>query len=300
MELLAELCTLIARHAQSEAARQALPGITLASLSQPTLPLGHVPDPTFALVARGAKRAILGDHVFDYCAGQYLIVGIELPLVANVVRASVGCPFLGFGLALKPVAVANLLLETGVDGDRRTPPGIAVSDAGPDLLDPIVRLLRLLDRPSEVPVLGPAIEREILWRLIMSEQGAMVRQLGLADSRLSQISRAVRWIRDHHAEMLRIEDLARVANMSPTSFFRHFRAVTSLTPIQYQKQVRLQEARARLLANPGDVAAIGYAVGYDSPSQFSREYRRLFGAPPKRDTARLLSTSVSASQTEHP
>jgi transcriptional regulator GlxA family with amidase domain len=172
-----------------------------------------------------------------------------------------------------------------------------VSDAGPDLLDPIVRLLRLLDRPDDVPVLGPAIEREILWRLIKGEQGAMVRQLGLADSRLSQISRAVRWIRDHHTAMLRIEDLARVANMSATSFFRHFRAVTSLTPIQYQKQVRLQEARAKLLANPGDMAAVGYAVGYDSPSQFSREYRRLFGAPPGRDTARLLETSLSASQT---
>jgi AraC-like DNA-binding protein len=174
---------------------------------------------------------------------------------------------------------------------------IAVSDAGPDLLDPIVRLLRLLDRPDDVPVLGPAIEREILWRLIKGEQGAMVRQLGLADSRLSQISRAVRWIRDHHTAMLRIEDLARVANMSATSFFRHFRAVTSLTPIQYQKQVRLQEARAKLLANPGDMAAVGYAVGYDSPSQFSREYRRLFGAPPGRDTARLLETSLGASQT---
>jgi transcriptional regulator GlxA family with amidase domain len=123
----------------------------------------------------------------------------------------------------------------------------------------------------------------------------MVRQLGLADSRLSQISRAVRWIRDHHAELLRIDDLARVVNMSATSFFRHFRAVTSLTPIQYQKQVRLQEARAKLLANAGDVAAVGYAVGYDSPSQFSREYRRQFGAPPGRDAAQLLETSLRAS-----
>jgi transcriptional regulator GlxA family with amidase domain len=160
------------------------------------------------------------------------------------------------------------------------------------LLDPIVRLLRLLDRPDDIPVLGAAIEREILRRLVNGEQGAMVRQLGLADSRLSQISRTVRWIRDHHAEMLRIEDLALIANMSATSFFRHFRAVTSLTPIQYQKQIRLQEARAKLLAHPGDIAAVGYTVGYDSPSQFSREYRRLFGAPPGRDVARLLRTSV--------
>jgi AraC-like DNA-binding protein len=297
MELLAELRTLIARHAEGEAARQALPGIVLANISEPTPPLGYVADPKFALVAQGAKRAVLGDRVFDYPAGKYLIVGIELPMVANVVQASVEEPFLGLGLTLKPFAVASLLLESGACGDRRAPPGIAVSDAGPDLLDPIVRLLRLLDRPDDMPVLGPAIEREILWRLIKGEQGAMVRQLGLADSRLSQISRAVRWIHNHHAEMLRIEDLARVANMSATSFFRHFRAITSLTPIQYQKHVRLQEARAKLLVNPRDVAAVGYAVGYDSPSQFSREYRRLFGTPPGRDAARLLSTSQSASQT---
>jgi AraC-like DNA-binding protein len=295
MELLAELRTLIAHHAEGDASRHALPGIALAKMSEPTPPLGYVAGPIFALVAQGAKRAVLGDRVFDYPAGKYLIVGIELPMIANVVQASADEPFLGLGLPLKPFAVASLLLESRVDGDRHAPPGIAVSDAGPDLLDPIVRLLRLLDRPDDIPVLGAAMEREILWRLLKGEQGAMVRQLGLADSRLSQISRAVRWIRDHHAEILRIEDLARVANMSANSFFRHFRAVTSLTPIQYQKQVRLQAARAKLLANPGDVAAVGYTVGYDSPSQFSREYRRLFGAPPGRDAARLLGTSpVSA------
>jgi AraC-like DNA-binding protein len=296
MDLLAELRTLIARHAGHDAARKALPGIVLANFSEPTQPLGYVASPTFALVAQGSKRAVLGDRIFDYPAGKYLIVGIELPMVGNVVQASVDEPFLGFGLHLKPFALASLLLESGTDGNRSTPPGIAVSHAGPELLDPIVRLLRLLDRPHDMPVLGPAIEREILWRLIMGEQGAMVRQLGLADSRLSQISRAVRWIRDHHAEILRIEDLARVANMSANSFFRHFRAVTSLTPIQYQKQIRLREARAKLLANPGDVAAVGHMVGYDSPSQFSREYRRLFGAPPGRDAAWLLDTSGSARQ----
>jgi AraC-like DNA-binding protein len=296
MEPLAELRTLIARHAGSDSIRHVLPGVVLASYSEPTQPLGYVANPAFAAVAQGAKRAVLGDRVFDYAAGKYLIVGIALPMVGNVVQGSVDEPFLGFGLILQPFAIANLLLETGAGEDRHAPSGIAVSDAGPDLVDPIVRLLRLLDRPSDMAVLGPAAEREILWRLMTGEQGAMVRQLGLADSRLSQISRAVRWIRDHYAEMLRIEDLARVANMSATSFFRHFRAVTSLTPIQYQKQVRLREARARLLADPGDVAAAGFAVGYDSPSQFSREYRRLFGAPPGRDAARLRDGSVRPSQ----
>jgi transcriptional regulator GlxA family with amidase domain len=142
-----------------------------------------------------------------------------------------------------------------------------------------------VDRPDDVPVLGPAIEREILWRLINSDQGATVRQIGLVDSRISQVARAIRWIRTRYAESLRIEDLAQLAGMSVTSFHRHFRSVTSMTPIQYQKQIRLQEARARLLANRKDVAAVGFAVGYDSPSQFSREYRRQFGAPPGKHAA---------------
>ena len=141
-----------------------------------------------------------------------------------------------------------------------------MSDLTDDLLEPIVRILRLLDRPEDIPVLAPAIEREILWRLINGEQGAMVRQLGVADSRMTQIGRAIRWVRDHYAETLRIEDLASVAGMSLTSFHRHFVGVTSLSPLQFQKQIRLQEARSRLLSSLQDVAAVGYSVGYDSPS----------------------------------
>lgn len=159
------------------------------------------------------------------------------------------------------------MLETGAPRKAKTePPGIAVSDLTDDLLEPIVRILRLLDRPEDIPVLAPAIEREILWRLINGEQGAMVRQLGVADSRTTQIGRAIRWVRDHYAETLRIEDLASVAGMSLTSFHRHFVGVTSLSPLQFQKQIRLQEARSRLLSSLQDVAAVGYSVGYDSPS----------------------------------
>jgi transcriptional regulator GlxA family with amidase domain len=203
-------------------------------------------------------------------------------------QASATEPFLGLGLRLKPDAIAALLLETGAPRKPKTePPGIAVSDLTDDLIDPVVRLLRLLDRPEDIPVLAPAIEREILWRLINGEQGAMMRQLGLADSRMAQIGRAIRWLRDHYAETIRIEELARVAGMSLTSFHRHFLGVTSLSPLQFQKQIRLQEARSRLLLSSQDVAAIGFAVGYESPSQFSREYRRLFGAPPGQDGERL-------------
>jgi AraC-like DNA-binding protein len=250
----------------------------------PTEPLGFVVEPAFALAVQGTKRAIINDKVFEYGAGQFLILSVDLPLTTHVVHASPNKPFLGFGLILKPAAIASLLLETG-RSDKTEARGIAVSGLTADLIDPVVRLLRLVDRPDDVPVLGPAIEREILWRLINSDQGATVRQIGLVGSRISQVARAIRWIRTRYAEILRIEDLAQLAGMSVTSFHRHFRAVTSMTPIQYQKQIRLQEARARLLANPKDVAAVGFAVGYDSPSQFSREYRRQFGAPPGKHAA---------------
>ncbi|WP_239155339.1 AraC family transcriptional regulator [Streptomyces sp. NBC_01558] len=176
---------------------------------------------------------------------------------------------------------------------RTAPPGLAVSDASPDLLDAVVRLVRLLDRPADLPILAPMIEREILWRLVTGEQGALVRQIGLADSRLRHISRAVRWIREHHAQTLRVEDLARLAGMSASPFHRHFRAVTAMTPIQFQKRIRLQEARLRLMSSTDDVAGVGFAVGYDSASQFSREYRRQFGSPPGQDAARLRGQAAT-------
>jgi AraC-like DNA-binding protein len=281
-----ELRVLIARQAEPTQARRPLPNIIVAASNLPTPPSASMAEPAFGLVAQGAKRVVLGNRVFDYAAGQYLIFSVDLPLSGHVVQASAKEAFLGFGLTLKPDAIAALLLETGVPRKAKAktePPGIAVSDLTDDLLDPIVRLFRLLDRPEDIPVLAPAIEREILWRLINGEQGEMVRQLGLADSRMTQIGRAIRWIRDHYAEAVRIEDLADMVGMSLTSFHRHFLGVTSLSPLQFQKQIRLHEARSRLLSSSHDVAAVGFAVGYDSPSQFSREYRRLFGAPPGQD-----------------
>jgi AraC-like DNA-binding protein len=151
----------------------------------------------------------------------------------------------------------------------------------------VVRLLRLLDEPRDRAVLAPLVKCEILWRLITGEQGETVRQLGLADSSLSHISRAVRWIREHYAQPFRVEDVARLAGMSVSAFYRNFQAVTAMSPIQFQKQIRLQEARLLLATRPGDVTGVGHRVGYDNPSQFSREYRRQFGAPPSQDAARL-------------
>ncbi|MDH6230260.1 AraC-like DNA-binding protein [Mesorhizobium soli] len=283
--LLPELQRLIARHAPANAAAsRVLPNVTLMMATEPTPAVAEVTEPTFALVARGTKRVGLGNCVFDYSTGQYLVVSVDLPLEAYVAEAAAQAPYLGLGFGLRPEAIASLLLDVGAGPTTRAdPPGIAVSNLTDDLIDPVVRLLRLLDRPADIPVLASAIEREILWRLINGAQGDMVRQIGLADSRMAQIGRAIRWLRAHYAETIRIEDLAGIAGMSVTSFHRHFRGVTSMTPIQYQKQLRLQTARSRLMAEAADVAEVGFSVGYDSPSQFSREYRRQFGQSPGRD-----------------
>ena len=292
MQALAEIRSLIARHFVPGGAVPALPGLRLRAADEPSAPVSGFYETAFSVVAQGAKRTVLGGRNYDYQAGQYLVVSIGLPIFSSVTRASPGEPYLSCSLRLTPASIASLLLETA-DRGRDTSPtaGLAVSDAPPELLDSVLRLLRLLERPDDIPVLGPLLEREILWRLLRGEQGPLVRQIGLADSRLSQIARAVQWIRAHYAEALRIEHLAAVARMSESSFHRHFRAVTSMSPLQYQKQTRLQQARARLLASAQNAAAVGFEVGYDSPSQFSREYSRLFGAPPGRDIARLRGVS---------
>jgi AraC-like DNA-binding protein len=293
MEPLPEICSLIARHAgpgEIASAQTGIPGLKVTVARVTTEPISQVYEPVFGLVAQGAKSIVLGDKVFDYGAGRYLVVSLDLPITSHVNVASEREPFLAMGLILRPATIAALLLETAAN-DRSTvdASGMGVSKTPDELLDAVARLLRLLDHPRDVPVLAPLIEREILWRLLCGEQGAMLRQIGLADSRLSQISHAIKWIRANYAQVLRIEDLAQMAAMSVSSFHRHFRAATSISPIQYQKQIRLQEARARLLAQSADVAAVGFAVGYDSPSQFSREYSRVYGAPPGRDAARLRS-----------
>ncbi|MEV5849387.1 AraC family transcriptional regulator [Streptomyces sp. NPDC051985] len=290
-----ELRTLIDRHAPRGAdVVPAIDGLMLTRAERPTGPRSGITDPVFALPAQGAKRLTLGGRIYDYEAGQYLVVSVDLPVSGHCTRATPEEPFLGFGLRLRPARLAALLLESGIDphagaARRGTDdlPALAVGEAGADLVDAVVRMVRLLDRPADIPVLAPMIEREILWRLVTGAQGPLVRQIGLADSRLTQISRAIRFIRDHYTEPLRVEELARLSGMSASPFHRHFRAVTALTPIQYQKHIRLQEARLRLMSSTDDVADVGYAVGYDSASQFSREYRRQFGRPPGADAVRL-------------
>jgi len=291
MEALVALRNLIQRRMGSEGTgftATAIPALKVARYKFATELIDDVCEPLIIVVAQGEKRCLLGKRGFSYGAGQYFVASVELPIRSHVVSASEEKPFLAVMLNLKPTVIAALVLETGATASSPVElSGMAVSDAPANLLEAIVRLLRLLEQPKDIPVLLPGVEREILWRLLNGDQGALVRQIGFADCRLTKISHAIRAIRARYAQSLRVEDLAERASMSLSTFHRHFRAVTAMTPIQYQKLVRLQEARARLMAKAGDVASVGFAVGYDSPSQFSREYTRLFGAPPGRDAARL-------------
>jgi AraC-like DNA-binding protein len=287
-DLLDEIRALIAAHARPDQ-RSSIDGLLLSKVE--TAPPDYsLTEPLLVVMAQGGKRLLLGDHVFEYRAGQCLVVTADLPVTGHFVAASPATPSLAVGVTLRPAAIAGLLLEARAGSRSRTTavgPAMVTGTAGPDLLDAVARLLRLLDHPADANVLAPMIEREILWRLLNGPHGAMVRQIGLADSGLSHVSRAIRWIRDNYAEPMRISDLARLAGMSPSAFHRHFRAVTAMSPLQFQKRIRLQEARSLLVGRPHDVAGVGHLVGYDSPAQFSREYRRLFGAPPGRDAASL-------------
>ncbi len=286
--LLEELRTLIDRHVRPDETT-AIDGVLLSAATTPRQPRAASTGTVMAIIAQGSKRLAVGDQVYDYGPGQYLVASVDLPVTGHYTRASAAEPALGFGLVLRPSAIASLMLETSRSPRRLAPPppGLGVADASPELLDAAVRMLRLLDRPDDRDVLAPMIERELLWRLLIGPLGESVRQIGLTNSTLTHVSRAVRWITEHYSKPFRVEELARSCGMSTSAFHRSFQAVTALSPIQFQKQIRLQKARLLLLTGVDDVATVGYRVGYDSASQFSREYRRQFGLPPGRDGARL-------------
>jgi AraC-like DNA-binding protein len=286
-DLLAEIRCRIAAHARPDL-RTPIGGVLLSKVTAEA-PDHSLTEPLLVVMAQGGKRLLLGDQVYEYRAGELLLVTAALPVSGHYLDVSARHPALAMGLVLRPVAIAALLVEAADGGWFRggAGPAIATGQADVDLLDAVARMLRLLDRASDAAVLAPLIEREIIWRLLTGPHGGVMRQIGLADSGLSHISRAIRWIRDHPAEQLRVADLARLAGMSPSTFHRHFREITAMSPLRFQKRIRLQEARSLLAAHPGDVAGVGHLVGYGSPSQFSREYRRLFGAPPGQDATRL-------------
>jgi len=276
-----ELRALISKHARPDLTT-AIPDVLVSRTTLGGPPTPAMTGTILAFVAQGRKRIALGDRVYDYRAGQYLVASVDMPITGNYVGISPSEPALGIGIVLHPQQVAALLLSNDLPKPAGTPEGLAVSDATPELLDAVTRLARLLDQPRDARALAPLIKQEVLWRVMTGDQGAVVRQLGAQDSSLSHIAKAVRWIRENFAESFKVENVARIAGMSESAFYRNFQAVTAMSPIQFQKQIRLQEARL-LLATTRDVTSVSHRVGYDSPSQFSREYRRQFGAPPSRD-----------------
>ncbi len=298
MDHLADLRACIARLAATGNGPVCIEGMTVLSTERPTEPLGSISEPVFALVAQGAKRVALGEHVFDFGAGQYLTVTVDLPVTSQITQATRSEPYLVFGLPLEPALITALLLEAGPALSRpRSGPAIAVSDADDDLVDAVVRLIRLVDTPRDFAVLAPGVRREIHWRLLNGPQASLVREIGLAQSPLAVVTHAIEWLNARFDEVIRIEDLAKDIGVSVSSLNRHFRATTAMSPLQYQKQLRLQRARIELMTSPHDVAAVGHSVGYDSPSQFSREYRRMFGIPPGQDALRWQNAAVATEQT---
>jgi AraC-like DNA-binding protein len=285
-----ELRELLDRHSRPDLAT-AIDGVRICRADRTAGPESSMSGTVVAIVAQGRKRLALGDRFHDYGVGQYLVASVDLPVTGQVIDAAPGRPALGFGMTLEPAAIAELMLQAGPGDLPRSPgtsrPGIAVSDVPDELLDAVVRLLRLLGRPRDRKTLAPLVKREILWRLMTGDQGDAVRQLGLADSSLRHITRAAQWIRENYARPFRVEEVAQLSGLSVSAFHRNFQAVTAMSPIQFQKHIRLQAARLLLANRPNDVTGVGNRVGYDSPSQFSREYRRLFGVSPSRDAVRI-------------
>ena len=280
--ILDEMIGRAVRHADTVA--DSLPRLRIRVRPHASGPVAALYRPMLCLVLQGAKQVVIGDRVLRYDPARYFISSLDLAGHGHVVEARADRPFVSLNLALDLEQVAALVPDVPAGGEASAP-GFATAPVTRALLDPMCRLLRLLDEPNDAPVLAPLFEREILYRLLREPHGFALRQLARADSRMTQVRRAIAWIRAHRDEPLRIERLAEVAGMSAASLHRHFKVATGTSPLRYQKSLRLQQARRRMLANE-DATRVGYAVGYRSLSQFSREYARMFGEPPARDARR--------------
>lgn len=290
MDRIAELADVIDRHVSGSGIwTTALPRVSLIRADQASAPTPAVYEASLCLIAQGSKRVSIGDHSVVYDAAHYLLVSVDLPIVGHVIDASPDRPYLCCKIDLDPAMLADLMVGEGSAVPRADLPVLGVYPSDPDLIDAACRLVGLLDRPETIRVLAPLIEREIVYRLMIGPHGPMLRHVATAGSHLNQVSRAISAIRRRFDVPIRIDEIAAEAGMSSSSLYAHFKAITRMTPLEYQKQLRLQEARRLMLVGGATAGTAGFAVGYDSPSQFSREYRRLFGAPPRQDIDRLHS-----------
>jgi AraC-like DNA-binding protein len=286
-----EMAAIVARFAieDREYATQ-IEGLYFNRRSSPTQPIHTAQWPCFALVLQGAKSLTLGDEIHRYGVGDYLVVSLDLPVVSRVTEATPTEPHFGLGMAINPARLKEVMGRVRPSGTTVTLDdmrGVAVNKASADLLDASLRLLRLLEKPDDIPAMAPLIEQEILYRLLCGPVGPRLRQIAIMETPSNRIARAIAWLKENYTRPLRIVELAEGAGMSVSSLHHHFKAVTAMTPMQYQKQLRLHEARRLMLVERVDVGTAGYTVGYQSASQFSREYSRLYGKSPLRDIGSL-------------
>lgn len=281
-----ELAGLIARHAAEDGSHDTIiPRIGLIRASAETEPLHTLYRPSCCIVAQGRKRTTVGTTSLVYDAAHYLVVGIDLPVIGAVIEARADKPYLCFKLEFDRSLIAEMMPSPPPRSDDLAAAGI--SAATPGIIDVAARMLMLLDEPDDAPALAPLLERELLYRLLRGPQGGMLFQIANGESRLNQIGRAIDYVcRNFHAPFA-IGDLAAIAGMSPSSFYEHFRTTTDMSPLQFRTLIRLQEARRLMMVEGLTAAEAGFRVGYDSPSQFSRDYRRAHQATPRRDVARM-------------
>ena len=281
-EATADLAQAAARHAAGAETPTAVPKMTLWRHFRPTEPTPAVFEPKVYLLLQGAKRLTIGERTLEYGAGDYSVSSLSLPFTGQVTQASEEAPYLGVELQLEPAAISELLLAL-VAADDDDAPAIAVSRAPAEVVAPLGRLLALLDAPADIPVMAPLLERELIYRLLRGPMAGTLRQVVQSRTRFAQVRTAVAWICAHAEKTMRVDRLAASVGMSVTSFHRHFRAVTGYSPLAYQRRIRLLAARHQLASEGARVTAVALDAGYASPSQFSREYKRMFGVAPAYD-----------------
>ena len=274
----------------------AISALSLARRDAPTEPTSYMYEPSLCVIAQGAKRVLLGDDTYMLDVHHFLITSVDLPTVVQIIRASRETPYLGLTLKLDRREMAQLLADSHLPPPhaQQSSRGMAIGEVTSPLLVACHRLIDLLAEPQDIPILAPIIQREILYRLLVGDQGARLRQIASAGSQSHRIAQAIDWLKRHYTLPLRIDDLAAHVHMSLSAFHHHFRALTAMSPLQYQKWLRLNEARRLMLTERLEAATAAFQVGYESPSQFSREYRRVFGASPLRDITSLRHMAGSA------
>ncbi|CAG8865715.1 HTH-type transcriptional activator RhaS [Pseudomonas fluorescens] len=278
--------------AENRRTETGIPRVAMVQGEIPEHMLAAVYEPMINLILQGSKTMTVGEQTLHYDPATYFVMSIELPAVGTVHPASTGEPYLAVSLTLDPVALTTLLADLPLPADRHDQdPGFSVAPVTPQLMDAWVRLLRLMGDPQSIAALAPAYEREILYRVLQGPHGWMLREIAAPDSAMARVNQAIQWIRRDFAESIRVEHMAEKAAMSVSAFHRHFKAVTTLSPLQYQKRVRLLQARTLMVANARSVTAAAFEVGYESSTQFSRDYAKVFGLPPSRDAARIQHES---------